>query len=149
MVLLSFWRPDRALIDPFCGTGTIPIEAAMIGRNLAPGLGRSFAAEAWPAIPASRWQAAREEARDRARDDLPMRIIGTDIDPEALAELAASIKALGLIQPLIVSEALEDAPAGIQYHLIAGERRLEASKLAGLERVQVIVKELLEAPTVA
>jgi ParB family transcriptional regulator, chromosome partitioning protein len=63
------------------------------------------------------------------------------IDPEALAELAASIKALGLIQPLIVSEVLKDAPAGIQYHLIAGERRLEASKLAGLERVQVIVKE--------
>ena len=63
------------------------------------------------------------------------------IDPEALAELAASIKALGLIQPLIVSEVLEDAPAGIQYHLIAGERRLEASKLAGLESVQVIVKD--------
>ena len=48
MIQLSFWRPDRPLIDPFCGSGTIPIEAAMIGRNLAPGLGRAFAAGAWP-----------------------------------------------------------------------------------------------------
>ena len=84
MVMLSFWRPDRPLIDPFCGTGTIPIEAAMIGRDLAPGLGRSFAAESWPAISASRWEAARGEARDRARGDLPVKIIGTDVDAEAL-----------------------------------------------------------------
>jgi ParB family chromosome partitioning protein len=63
------------------------------------------------------------------------------LDPEALSELAASIKEHGLIQPLIVSEAPEDAPAGIQYHLIAGERRLEASKLTGIDTVPVIVKE--------
>jgi len=63
------------------------------------------------------------------------------LDPDALAELAASIREHGLIQPLIVSEALEDAPPGCEYQLIAGERRLEAAKLAGLERVPVIVKE--------
>ena len=45
LIQLSFWRPDRPLIDPFCGSGTIPIEAAMIGRNMAPGLNRKFAAE--------------------------------------------------------------------------------------------------------
>jgi ParB family chromosome partitioning protein len=63
------------------------------------------------------------------------------LDPEALNELAASIVEHGLIQPLIVSEALEPAPEGVRYHLIAGERRLEASRLAGLHRVPVIVKE--------
>jgi ParB family chromosome partitioning protein len=63
------------------------------------------------------------------------------LDSDALAELAASIREHGLIQPLIVSEALEDAPPGCEYQLIAGERRLEAAKLAGLERVPVIVKE--------
>ena len=85
LVLLSFWKPDRPLIDPFCGIGTIPIEAALIGRNVAPGLGRSFAAEAWPIPGESLWRQAREEARDRAvTDDLPIRIIGTDIDPEAI-----------------------------------------------------------------
>jgi putative N6-adenine-specific DNA methylase len=49
LVQLSFWRPGRVLADPFCGTGTIPIEAALIGRNIAPGLRREFAAESWHA----------------------------------------------------------------------------------------------------
>jgi len=85
LVLLSFWRPDRPMIDPFCGSGTIPIEAAMIGRNAAPGLGRQFDAEAWPALPEPLWQQARQEARDKQiAGDLPVRIIGTDIDPEAI-----------------------------------------------------------------
>ncbi|HEV3006883.1 MAG TPA: bifunctional 23S rRNA (guanine(2069)-N(7))-methyltransferase RlmK/23S rRNA (guanine(2445)-N(2))-methyltransferase RlmL [Pirellulales bacterium] len=84
LVQLSFWRPERQLIDPFCGSGTIPIEAALIGRNLAPGLNRQFAAEAWPGLPHSVWDEARREARELARPDLPLRIIGTDIDAEAL-----------------------------------------------------------------
>lgn len=85
LVMLSFWRPDRPLIDPFCGSGTIPIEAALIGRNLAPGLHRTFAAETWAAIPQASWQDARQEARDLALPDLPVRIIGTDLDEAALS----------------------------------------------------------------
>jgi 23S rRNA (guanine2445-N2)-methyltransferase / 23S rRNA (guanine2069-N7)-methyltransferase len=90
MILLSVWRPERPLIDPFCGSGTIPIEAALIGRNLAPGLGRTFAAEAWPRLPAALWEAARQQAREAARRDLPdpayrvPRIIGTDVDEGVL-----------------------------------------------------------------
>ena len=84
LVLLSFWRPDRPLVDPFCGTGTIPIEAALIGRNMAPGMNRRFAAEDWPTLSTSLWEAAREEAGDLARLGLSERIIGTDIDGEAL-----------------------------------------------------------------
>jgi 23S rRNA (guanine2445-N2)-methyltransferase / 23S rRNA (guanine2069-N7)-methyltransferase len=85
LVMLSFWKPDRPLIDPFCGSGTIPIEAALIGRNLAPGLNRQFAAENWPAISAKLWEDARTEARDLARPDLPVRIMGTDADEEVLS----------------------------------------------------------------
>jgi 23S rRNA (guanine2445-N2)-methyltransferase / 23S rRNA (guanine2069-N7)-methyltransferase len=84
MIMLSVWRPGRALIDPFCGSGTIPIEAALIGRNLAPGLGRTFLAEAWPRLPAEMWESARQEARAVARQELPLRIIGTDIDEGVL-----------------------------------------------------------------
>ncbi|NLE36743.1 MAG: bifunctional 23S rRNA (guanine(2069)-N(7))-methyltransferase RlmK/23S rRNA (guanine(2445)-N(2))-methyltransferase RlmL [Pirellulaceae bacterium] len=84
MVMLSYWRPDRPLIDPFCGSGTIPIEAALIGRDMAPGLNRTFAAESWPGVPASIWEEARREARDRAKRSLPVTILGTDIDDEAL-----------------------------------------------------------------
>ena len=84
MVMLSVWRPDRPLIDPFCGSGTIPIEAALIGRNIAPGIGRTFLAEAWPRVPAELWETARQEARAAARPELPLRIIGTDVDEGVL-----------------------------------------------------------------
>ncbi|KKK85154.1 hypothetical protein LCGC14_2776140, partial [marine sediment metagenome] len=85
MVQLSFWKPDRQLIDPFCGSGTIPIEAAMIGRNIAPGLNRRFSAEQWESIPSSHWQTERENARDLIKPPLPLRIIGTDIEPKAIS----------------------------------------------------------------
>lgn len=85
LVLLSYWRPDRPLIDPFCGSGTIPIEAALIGRNIAPGLEREFAAEAWPRIPGEIWQEARAEARALIKAEMPGLIMGTDIDDSVLA----------------------------------------------------------------
>jgi len=85
LVQLSFWRPERALIDPFCGTGTIVIEAAMLGRRMAPGRQREFAAEHWPTFPAQDWSKAREEADDLLLPALPERPMGTDIDPEALS----------------------------------------------------------------
>ncbi|MCC7476594.1 MAG: bifunctional 23S rRNA (guanine(2069)-N(7))-methyltransferase RlmK/23S rRNA (guanine(2445)-N(2))-methyltransferase RlmL [Pirellulales bacterium] len=85
LVQLSYWRPGRVLVDPFCGTGTVPIEAALLGRNIAPGLNRSFVAEAWPTLPAPLWREAREEARDRMLPPLAERLIGYDIDPEALS----------------------------------------------------------------
>ncbi len=85
MIQLSVWRPDRPLIDPFCGSGTIPIEAALIGRNIAPGLQRTFAAEAWPRVGPALWEAARERARSKALPSLPVRIMGTDADEESLS----------------------------------------------------------------
>jgi putative N6-adenine-specific DNA methylase len=84
LVQLSFWNRERPLIDPFCGTGTIPIEAALIGRNMAPGLNREFAAEGWPQIPASAWEHARTEARDLILEELPHKLLGSDIDEEAV-----------------------------------------------------------------
>ena len=85
MVLLSRWHPEQTLIDPFCGSGTIPIEAALIGTNLAPGLNREFAAEKWPAIPKTLWIKAREEARELADYKQPLHIIGSDMDGEVLS----------------------------------------------------------------
>lgn len=86
LVLLSHWNRDRLLADPFCGSGTIPIEAALIGRDIAPGAARRFAAESFPWIDAAHWQRAREEARDRARPALGERILATDSDRRALGQ---------------------------------------------------------------
>jgi 23S rRNA (guanine2445-N2)-methyltransferase / 23S rRNA (guanine2069-N7)-methyltransferase len=85
MVQLSFWRPGRVLADPFCGTGTIPIEAALMGRNIAPGLRREFACESWPTFEAEHWRLIREEARDSVGPALSERLLAYDIDAETLS----------------------------------------------------------------
>ena len=96
MIQLSRWKADRALIDPFCGSGTIPIEAALIGKNIAPGLGRSFAAENWPQLPAQLWKKTREEARDSIDHEQPLGILGFDIDPAVLDLARFHAKEAGL-----------------------------------------------------
>ncbi len=84
MVSLARYRGREELCDPFCGSGTIPIEAALIAKNRAPGLDRSFSAANWRIFDAKLWQQAREEARSREFNG-DYRIIGSDIDPNALA----------------------------------------------------------------
>lgn len=105
MVLLSRWKPERPLIDPFCGSGTIPIEAAMIGWNIAPGLRREFPAEAWPTLDRSLWEQARDEAYDLLRDNEPLDIIGSDIDPSAIEVAQAAVKKAGLSGELKLHQA--------------------------------------------
>lgn len=84
MVMLSYWRQDRPLADPCCGSGTIPIEAARIGRNMAPGLDREFAAQAWSSLPAELWDDLRQQARAAILPALDERILGADISDRAL-----------------------------------------------------------------
>lgn len=95
MILLSRWGPHRPLYDPFCGSGTIPVEAAMIGWNIAPGMRRTFNSDAWPVIGGEAWDNAREEAFDAVRDDAPLEIAGSDIDPKAIEVAEASAKKAG------------------------------------------------------
>lgn len=85
LINISRWKPDRAFIDPLCGSGTIPIEAALIGRNIAPGLTRDFAAQKWTNFNARLWQNARAEAHDLIDNGQPLGILGYDIDPEVIS----------------------------------------------------------------
>jgi putative N6-adenine-specific DNA methylase len=80
MIMLSRWQPGTTLVDPFCGSGTIPIEAALIGQNIAPGMNRNFVSEKWPLIPREYWHEARRESHDRANYDIPLDITGTDFN---------------------------------------------------------------------
>src|SRR5699024_9903024 len=74
LILLTNWHPDEPLIDPFCGSGTIPIEAALIGQNIAPGFNREFASEEWHLIRPKLWEKAFEEAEDKADYDQKLNI---------------------------------------------------------------------------
>lgn len=80
LVMLTNWTPERPFVDPFCGSGTIPIEAALIGQNIAPGFNREFVSENWNLIPSKVWDEARTEAEDLAKYDQPLDIVGSDID---------------------------------------------------------------------
>lgn len=84
MVQLSFWKANRLLVDPFCGSGTIPIEAAMIAKNIAPGLNRKFVSEEWPSIPTHLWKEERKKCFNSISHDLQLNIQASDINPYAI-----------------------------------------------------------------
>ena len=84
MVMLSYWKFEEPLCDPFCGSGTIPIEAAMFKRNIAPGLDRVFAFEQFPQIKKSDIDIIKAEARDEEHGDVTLDISASDIDPVAV-----------------------------------------------------------------
>ena len=88
LIMLTPWKKDRILVDPFCGSGTFPIEAAMIAANIAPGLNREFTAEEWTnIIPKKEWYNAIEEANDAIDMNIETDIQGFDID-EAVIRIA-------------------------------------------------------------
>ncbi|MDD4189457.1 MAG: class I SAM-dependent RNA methyltransferase [Eubacteriales bacterium] len=109
MIMISRWKWDRMLIDPMCGSGTIPIEAAMIGLNIAPGLNRRFAAEEWHFIPKEMWIMSREKALSLGQKDRELRIQASDIDEDSVRLTRYHAQRAGLeneihIQKLPVSE---------------------------------------------
>lgn len=80
LVQISKWNPNRPFVDPFCGSGTIALEAAMLGQNIAPGYNREFISEAWPWMKAKIWDEVRNEADSLANYEQPLEIFGSDID---------------------------------------------------------------------
>ncbi|MDR7870959.1 MAG: class I SAM-dependent RNA methyltransferase [Tissierellaceae bacterium] len=96
MILLSFWNKDRVLFDPFCGSGTIPIEAAMIGRNIAPGLDREFAAQEWPRINKEYWTEVKKEAFGAIDNETKLQILGCDTDKRSILRARDNAANLGL-----------------------------------------------------
>lgn len=95
LVTVSGYRGREDFADPFCGSGTIPIEAALIAKNRAPGLSRDFAAMAWPGFEKAVWDAAREEARSREFHG-DYRVFASDIDPKAVSIARENAKRAGV-----------------------------------------------------
>lgn len=85
LLKLTPWNKDRILVDPFCGSGTFPIEAAMMAANIAPGMNRSFTAESWMnIIPKKVWYDTIDEANDLIQDDVKVDIQGYDLDSSVI-----------------------------------------------------------------
>ena len=118
LVQLSFWNKERLLIDPFCGSGTILIEAAMLARNMAPGLNREFASEEWPSIHPKAWKLARHHARQVEQPSGNLKIFGYDIDPVMIDASQRNAKKAGVGEDIAfaekdVKELWIDKPYGI------------------------------------
>ena len=139
MVMLSKYRGRDPFCDPFCGSGTIAIEAALIAKNRAPGLDRSFSAQKWGFVPASAWMEAADEAMDKEFDG-DYDIWGGDIDPKAVAIARSNAEKAG-VEDLVrfeVADALSfrrETPYGrIVTNPPYGERIMAKREAAELSR---------------
>lgn len=137
IIQLSVWNREKTLVDPFCGLGTVPIEAALIGTKTAPGLNRDFRAAGYEAFDGrNAFIKAKEEAEYMMTPDEELKIIGTDIDSEAISKARYHAREAGVedkihFQVMDVSEISSKDRYGV---IIAnppyGERLLEASEAA-------------------
>lgn len=104
LVMLSGWRYKEPFLDPFCGSGTIAIEAAMIAKDIAPGLSRSFAGESFPWYNADHFKQAKERAKAKIMTERKYAITGSDTDPEAVRIARDNAKRAGVSDTVSFSE---------------------------------------------
>lgn len=139
LILLTPWKADRILVDPFCGSGTIPIEAAMIGANIAPGMDREFLSQTWEhLIPKKAWYDALNEAEDLVRRDVQMQIQGYDIDEEIVKAARQNARDAGVDEYIHFQQrAVKDLSHAKKYGFVItnppyGERLEEKNALPAL-----------------
>lgn len=141
MIMLTPWREDRILVDPFCGSGTIPIEAAMMAANMAPGMKRGFTALKWEqVVPKVYWDDAYDEARSMVDMSVETHIYGYDIDEEMVriagqnAYLAGVEKLIHFEQRPVAKLASEDKYGFLITNPPYGERLEEKANIPPLYR---------------
>jgi putative N6-adenine-specific DNA methylase len=139
LVKLSRWKPGRELADPFCGSGTIAIEAGLMGRNMAPGMNRRFVAEDWPLTERKVWEDARSEARDAVSGER-FRILASDADGTAIRIAAENARRAGLADCIsFQKQRVDEFSSGRRYGCIVcnppyGERTGEISEVEEIYR---------------
>ena len=139
LIMLTPWKKDRILVDPFCGSGTFPIEAAMIAANIAPGMNRSFTSEDWSnLIPKKAWYDAINEANEQINDEIEVDIQGYDIDGAVIKAARENAREAGVDHLIHFQErAVKDLRHPKKYGFIItnppyGERLEEKKNLPAL-----------------
>ena len=144
MVLLSFWNKDRPLFDPFCGSGTILIEAAMIGKNIAPGLDRKFDSEEWPRVKKEYWTKAREEAFKLIDNDVKLNIIGSDTDKRSILRARDNAANIGLEDDVVFfMKDMRDVDIQDDYGVVISNPPY-GERMGEVEEIQQLYKDLGE-----
>lgn len=144
MVLLSFWNKDRPLYDPFCGSGTILIEAAMIGKNMAPGLDRKFDSELWPRIKKEYWTQARQDALRLIDNDISLNIIGSDTDKRSILRARDNAANIGLEDDVVFfMKDMRDVDLHQDYGIVISNPPY-GERMGEIEEVQQLYSDLGE-----
>lgn len=149
LILLSFFKPGRTLIDPMCGSGTIPIEAALIAKNIAPGLSRHFASEGWDCIEKDIWTEERRAAYAAIDNESDFHILACDLDPRAVEAarenaLEAGVEDCIEFRSMGIKRTLSEvcgtqAAAANKEHLANGEDSLPEELLPFTEDMGIII----------
>lgn len=141
LIMLTPWRADRILVDPFCGSGTFPIEAAMMAASIAPGMNRSFTAETWTNLMAKKqWYDAMDEANDLVKRDVEVDIQGYDIDGDVIKVARENAQVAGVDHMIHFQQrAVKDLSHPKKYGFVItnppyGERLNEKETLPALYR---------------
>ena len=141
LIMLTPWRADRILVDPFCGSGTFPIEAAMMAASIAPGMNRSFTAETWTNLVAKKqWYDAMDEANDLVKRDVEVDIQGYDIDGDVIKVARENAQVAGVDHMIhFQPRAVKDLSHPKKYGFVItnppyGERLNEKETLPALYR---------------
>lgn len=148
LVLISRWDKESLLVDPFCGSGTILIEAALIANNIAPGLNRTFVCEDWPMMDPDLWVQVRENAK-RVIKNNSLNLIGYDIDGRVLATARANAKLAGLESMIHFQRAdVKDFSSSKKYGCIItnppyGERLSDEKEVQSLYKILGSIKKKL------
>lgn len=145
LIMLTNWKPDKPFIDPFCGSGTIPIEAALIGQNIAPGFNRDFVSESWSWMDSKVWDEARNEAEDLADYDQYLDISGCDIDHRMVEISKANSFEAGLGDLIDFKQMqVRDISTRKEYGVIVGNPPY-GERLGEKKAVEQMYKEMGEA----
>ncbi|MCD5003131.1 class I SAM-dependent RNA methyltransferase [Enterococcus saccharolyticus] len=144
LVQLTNWRPDRPLVDPVCGSGTLCIEAALIGHNIAPGFNREFACESWDWFSDDVFEKVRAEADEAADYDVELDITGTDINGKMIDIARANAEEIGLGDSITFKQqALKDFKTDKEYGVILANPPY-GERLGEEESVRRLYKEMGE-----
>ncbi|MCR1927422.1 class I SAM-dependent RNA methyltransferase [Enterococcus gallinarum] len=144
LVMLTNWRKDRPFVDPVCGSGTLCIEAALIGHNIAPGFNRSFVCETWDWVPAEVFETVRAQADEAADYDSQLDIMGSDINGRMIEIAKANAEEIGLGDSIIFKQqAVKDFKTDKEYGVIVANPPY-GERLGEEETVQRLYREMGE-----
>lgn len=145
LVQLTNWTPDRPFVDPFCGSGTIAIEAALIGQNIAPGFNRDFVSEDWEWIGKDLWNKARLEVEEKANYDQPLTIFASDIDHRMVQIAKENAEEAGLGDLIQFKQMqVKDFTTNLEFGVIVGNPPY-GERLGEKKAVEQMYKEMGKA----